>query len=357
MNYYCVNFQVMPSRASRVIGVLLFAIALVYFIRLSNQDEPKQQAFTGLTMGTIPYTVKVIATASMPIGSGIDSVLKAFNQSLSTYIPDSEISNFNRLDTLVFESGLFHPVLKRSQEIYEATNGAFDPTVGPLVNVWGFGPDKSIKVPDSVIIDSLLQLTGFDQIKFNRSYATKQPGMSLDFSAIAKGYAIDLVAEFVESYGIEHYMVEIGGEVRARGKNLKGKGWSIGIDDPLVAKNERKMLAILEINDLSLATSGNYRNYYEKYGIVYAHIIDPRTGYNKHHDLLSASVFSSDCMTADAYATGFMVMGLEESIKMVEQDPELEALLLYQENGEIKSYVSPGLRSAIIVLNSSNWEQ
>ncbi len=347
----------MPPRAIRVIGVLLFAVAFVYFIRISNKDEPNQQEFTGQTMGTIPYTVKVISAETLPIGFGIDSVLKAFNQSLSTYIPDSEISRFNHLDTLVYESDLFYPILQRSKEIHEATQGAFDPTVGPLVNIWGFGPDKSIKIPDSTQIDSLLNLTGFDQISFNASYSAKQPGMYLDFSAIAKGYAIDIVAEFVESYGVKDYMVEIGGEVRVRGKNTKGQGWSIGIDDPLVAKNERKILSILEVDNMSLATSGNYRNYYEKEGLVYAHIIDPRTGYNRNHNLLSASVFSSDCMTADAYATGFMVMGLQESIKTVEKDAALEALLLYQEGGEIKSYVSPGLKSAIRVLNSSNWEQ
>ncbi|MDW3196327.1 MAG: FAD:protein FMN transferase [Cytophagales bacterium] len=347
----------MPSRAIRVIGVLLFAIAFVYFIRLSNSDEPTQQEFTGQTMGTIPYTVKVISKESLPISYGIDSVLKAFNQSLSTYIPDSEISTFNRLDSLVYESEMFYPVLEKSREIHEATAGAFDPTVGPLVNIWGFGPDKSIDVPDSTQIDSLLRLTGFDRILFNTSFVAKQPGMYLDFSAIAKGYAIDLVAEFVEAKGVTNYLVEIGGELRARGKNLKNESWSIGIDDPLVAKNERKILSILELNNLSLATSGNYRNYYEKDGVVYAHIIDPRTGYNRTHNLLSASVFSSDCMTADAYATGFMVMGLKASIKVVEQDPGLEALLLFQENGEIKSYVSPGLKPAIKVLNSSNWEQ
>lgn len=347
----------MPSRAIRVIGVLLFAVAFVYFIRISNEDEPNQQEFTGQTMGTISYTVKVISAETLPLGFGIDSVLKAFNQSLSTYIPDSEISTFNQLDTLVYDSDLFYPILQRSKEIHEATDGAFDPTVGPLVNVWGFGPDKSIQVPDSAQIDSLLNLTGLNKIAFNTSYAAKRPGMYLDFSAIAKGYAIDIVAEFVESYGVMDYMVEIGGEVRVRGKNLKGQGWSIGIDDPLVAKNERKILSILEVHNMSLATSGNYRNYYEKDGNVYAHIIDPRTGYNKNHNLLSTSVLSSDCMTADAYATGFMVMGLDESIKTVEKDPNLEALLLYQEDGEIKSYVSPGLKPSIKVLNSTNWEQ
>ncbi len=347
----------MPSRAIRVIGALIIAVAFIYFIRLSNSDEPIQEEFTGQTMGTIPYSVKVISVEHLPMGFGIDSVLKAFNQSLSTYIPNSEISNFNRLDTLVFESQLFYPVLQKSHEIHEITKGAFDPTVGPLVNIWGFGPDRSITIPDSAQIDSLVRLTGFDQITFTSSLVYKKSGMYLDFSAIAKGYAIDLVGEYVESYGVQDYLVEIGGEVRARGKNLKGEGWSIGIDDPMVEKHERKLLSIIEVNNKSLATSGNYRNYYEKNGDVYAHIIDPRTGYNKRHNLLSASVFAPDCMTADAYATGFMVMGLQDSKNTVEEDPDLEALLIYQENGEIKSYVSSGLKSAIKMLKSTNWEQ
>lgn len=347
----------MPPRTIRVFAALFIAVAIVYFIRLSNRDEPKLFEFTGQTMGTIPYSVKVIWNEELPLGFGIDSVLKALNQSLSTYIPNSEISTFNRNDTLVYESKLFHPVLKKSLEIHEVTNGAFDPTVGPLVNAWGFGPNRPIETPDSATINALLELTGFDLIAFNSAFAYKNPGMYVDFSAIAKGYAIDLVGEYLEARQVKQYLVEIGGELRARGKNLKGEGWTIGIDDPLVAKDERKILSIVEVNNLSLATSGNYRNYYEKDGVLYAHIIDPRTGYNRNHNLLSASVFASDCMTADAYATGFMVMGLDSSRQAIEQDPLLEALLIYQEDGEIKSYVSPGLKPSIRMLNSTNWEQ
>ena len=247
---------------------------------------------------------------------------------------------------------MFYPVLQRSKEIYEHTSGAFDPTVGPLVNAWGFGPDRSIETPDAAVIDSLIKLTGFDKIRFSQQLVTKNPGMYLDFSAIAKGYAIDLVGAYLESFGAKDYLVEIGGEVRARGQNLKGSGWTIGIDDPLVEKTERKILAILEVNDLSLATSGNYRNYYEKDGKTYAHIIDPRTGYNRQHNLLSASVFTPDCMSADAYATGFMVMGLDDARNLVEQTDQMEAVLVYQENSVVKTYVSPGLQSKIRQLNT-----
>lgn len=342
----------MPSRAIRVSIAILIAIAFIYIIRLGNSGNPRELNFSGQTMGTISYTVKVIWPEELSIGFGIDSVLRTFNQSLSTYIPDSEISRFNKLDTLVYSSSIFYPVLQRSKEVYDHTQGAFDPTVGPLVNVWGFGPDKKVETPEPSVIDSLVGLTGFNQIQFDRSLVTKTSGMYLDFSAIAKGYAIDLVSDYLESFGVTDYLVEIGGEVRARGKNLKGKGWSIGIDDPMVDKTERKILAIIEVNNLSLATSGNYRNYYEKDGRTYAHIIDPRTGYNQSHNLLSASVFTPDCMSADAYATGFMVMGLEDSRALVEATENMEALLVYQEDGVVKSYVSPGLQSKIRQLNT-----
>ena len=345
----------MSLRARWALFILLITSVVIYFLRIYNLERlPKQQQleFRGQTMGTIPYSVKMLWSESLPLGYGIDSVLKAFNQSLSTYIPDSEISTFNRADSLVYESSMFYPVLQRSKEIYEHTSGAFDPTVGPLVNAWGFGPDRSIETPDAAVIDSLIKLTGFDKIRFSQQLVTKNPGMYLDFSAIAKGYAIDLVGAYLESFGAKDYLVEIGGEVRARGQNLKGSGWTIGIDDPLVEKTERKILAILEVNDLSLATSGNYRNYYEKDGKTYAHIIDPRTGYNRQHNLLSASVFTPDCMSADAYATGFMVMGLDDARNLVEQTDQMEAVLVYQENSVVKTYVSPGLQSKIRQLNT-----
>ena len=336
---------------ARVFGIILFAVLVVYLIRINSTPDKQELEFLGSTMGTVPYSVKVISAASVELKSSIDSVLVAFNQSLSTYIPDSEISIFNKTDSFAYESNLFYPILLKSAEIAQRTNGAFDPTIGPLVNLWGFGPDKVPVAPDSALVDSLMQYVGFDKINFSEEMVRKQPGVYFDLSAIAKGYAVDLVGEFLESKGLSSYLVEIGGEVRVRGKNLKEEPWSIGIDDPLVDKSERKILAIARLENRSLATSGNYRNYYEKDGQIIAHIIDPTTGYNKLGEILSASVFATDCMTADAYATAFMVMELEDTKEVLETENDLEAVIVYQKDGEVLRFVSDGIESQLTILD------
>lgn len=295
-------------------------------------------------MGTIVYNVKYMGSGEEVSKSEADSILKAFNQSLSTYIPDSEISDLNNAGKLTYRSTYFYPVLEKSKEIYGKTNGTFDPTVGPLIGAWGFGPDKQIPEMDSAIVDSLMKVIGFDKLIFDEAQISLPSNHQIDFSAIAKGYAVDLVGELLEKKGIDNYLVEIGGEVRCRGKNDKQKSWSLGIEDPTVDINEQKLLAVVRLKDLSLATSGNYRNYYEKDGRIFAHIIDPRTGYTAQHNLLSASVFAEDCMTADAFATAFMVLGLEES-KRIMNNENIDAILIYQdESGGLKSFVSEGIQ-------------
>ena len=337
-----------PSRP-KIMRILFGLVLLAGLFWVARREGPPLQLneANGVTMGTVGYNIKALSTEIIPIGFGVDSLLQAFNQSLSTYIPSSELSRFNQLDTLAFESRLFPEVLEASRSVVEATNRAFDPTVGPLVNAWGFGPEGVTHQPDSSEIDSLVQLVDFRSVTFTKDYAAKKSKMYLDFSAIAKGYAVDLVAEYLERQGIDSYMVEIGGEVRTKGKNLEGQLWRIGIEDPLVARDERKLLAIVSLEDRSLATSGNYRNYYEKDGKTYAHIIDPRTGYNNFNSILSASVFAPGCMEADAYATAFMVMGVEESAALVEASEDLEAILIYQIDGELRTYISQGIAEYI----------
>lgn len=328
-------------------ALLIFGIGLVVaFITFTilRKDAPLLRVITGQTMGTIVYNVKFMGSGEEVSKEEVDELLVAFNQSLSTYIPDSEISTLNKTGRLTYKSEFFYPVLKRSKEVFEKTEGTFDPTVGPLIQAYGFGPDKQVPELDSMAVDSLLKVVGFAQVSFDESQVSQPASYQLDFSAIAKGYAVDAVAELLEGSGVENYLVEIGGEVRCRGNNDEGKSWSLGIEDPTVERNEQKLLAIVRLKDRSLATSGNYRNYYERDGRIYAHIIDPRTGYTSKHMLLSASVFASDCMTADAYATAFMVMGLEAS-KQVVATNDIDALLVYQEvDGSIKSYVSEGIR-------------
>lgn len=337
--------------------LLIFGIGLaVAFVVISylRKDSERLYHITGQTMGTIIYNVKYVDEFAEGLDKEISDELVAFNQSLSTYIPTSEISTLNKEGSFRFQSGFFLPVLQKSRDIYEKTDGTFDPSIGPLVQAWGFGPDKRIPDVDSAIVDSLRSIIGFDRVKFDEENVSLPENFQIDFSAIAKGYAVDVVAELLEERRIENYLVEIGGEVRCRGKNDEGKPWSLGIEDPTVSKDDQRLMAIVRLKDLSLATSGNYRNYYEKDGKIFAHIIDPRTGYTANHNLLSASVFASDCMTADAYATAFMVLGLEYSKKIMNSQ-DLDGILIYRsEDGTVESFVSDGIKPFLEMNKAGN---
>lgn len=339
--------KIMPQflKKSRLFPLLLLiAIIVVWIIRNSN-DEPKNLVkISGQTMGTITYNIKYQEENGINYKKEIDSLLQDFNQSLSTYIPDSEISQFNKGNIHKFSSSYFYPVLYRSKQVFRRTHGAFDPTIAPLVNAWGFGPDKS-KNPDSSKVDSLLNFVNFNNIFFDSvSVCKMKKGMMLDLSAIAKGYAVDVVADFLKSKGIEDLMVEIGGETICFGNNERGETWTIGIDDPTLS-HQGKPIAIVQVENRALATSGNYRNYYEVDGKRFSHTISPYTGFPVQHSLLSASVFAEDCMTADAYATAFMVLGVEESIEILENEERLDAHLIYlNEKGALSSFTSEGIK-------------
>ena len=332
----------------RNLRVIMFLVLLLLIYRaMKDKKDLTSYEITGQTMGTISYIVKFRSMEESVTKYNIDSLLIAFNQSLSTYIPTSEISIFNKEDTLYYESDMFYPVLESSTQVYNNTEGAYDPTIAPLVNIWGFGPNGRPETPDSAAVDSMLQLVDFTRIKYDRNAAVKPSEITIDFSAIAKGYAVDLVGEYLEKYKVENYMVEIGGEVRTKGLNDKEEIWSIGIDDPLVEINERKLMAIVSLADKSMATSGNYRNYYEVDGKTVAHIIDPRTGYNNFQSILSATVFSASCMEADAYATAFMVMGMDKSKELLQKVEGLDAILIYQEGDETRSYTTDGIKEYV----------
>lgn len=347
-----------PYVRSRILP-LIFVIALfiLFFVRKGASDE-KLVLLEGRTMGPIEYHIKYLSSSGISYQVEVDSLLHAFNQSLSTYIPDSEISRFNATDSLAFESPFFYPVLETSQKIFETTGGAFDPTVGTLVNAWGFGPNKQPSA-DTSKVDSLLNFVGFDNITFTSSYIIKEvPGMDLDFSAIAKGYAVDLVADFLSANAVENYMVEIGGEVVCKGKNKKGEFWLIGVDNPDLDAVSENIAATVYIENRAMATSGNYRNFYEANGKKYAHTIDPVSGRPIQHSLLSASVFANNCMTADALATACMVMGVEKSIDLFESQAEWDVILLYSgSGGKIYSYSTSGIKDKIKFLLFPSAEQ
>ncbi|GGZ19028.1 FAD:protein FMN transferase [Echinicola pacifica] len=328
--------------------ILLLAVFIVFLYRQNQfgnkEPEPEKEGkvvITGKTMGTT-YRVVYLDQHNRDFKPSIDSLLVAFNQSMSTYISDSELSQFNQQDTLAYLTEFFPSILKKSKAINEQTQGAFDPTVGPLVNSWGFGPGGA-QLKDSVQIQDLLKLVGFEHIQFDDQKVWKStPGVYLDFSALAKGYGVDLVAGYLQKEGIKDLLVEIGGELVARGTNENGELWKVGVNQPSEDPKDNGLYGIIALDNKGMATSGNYRNFYYKDSVRYSHTIDPSTGYPVNHSLLSATVVAKDCMTADAYATAMMVMGTERAIALQQQE-NLDVFLIYNDSTGMKTYVSEGL--------------
>ncbi|MFZ1805842.1 MAG: FAD:protein FMN transferase [Cyclobacteriaceae bacterium] len=329
----------------------LYSIALVLLVfvvwKYRQSNSINEIKIEGKTMGTA-YHITYYDKESRNFNNQIDSVLAVFNQSLSTYIKDSEISDFNEGNSFQFNFPFFLPVLEKSKEVETLSNGAFDPTVMPLVNAWGFGPGKKLK-PDSAKIDSLMQFVGLEKVQFNIDSVWKNDiRVQLDFSAIAKGYGVDVVANYLKAQGITDWFVEIGGEISAFGKNQRlDKPWEAAILDPSSTYENLINKAYVKLEDKAMATSGNYFNFYEENGQKYSHTINPSSGYTVRHELLSASVFAKDCMTADAWATALMVMGKEEAIKKLNQIGELDALLIYSTDSGIETFVTEGIKPMI----------
>ncbi|WP_372773539.1 FAD:protein FMN transferase [Mangrovibacterium sp.] len=326
--------------------ILLLSTALFSF----NSCKPNHKYIRneGLIFGTI-YHISYEEPNGNDLHEGIKSLLNEFNQSLSTYDSSSVISRINSNQDLSADQ-YFLTVYKKAEKVSSITDGAFDITVAPMVNVWGFGfKNKEQVTPE--LIDSLKELVGYKKVKLiNGKIEKAHANTMLDCSAIAKGFAVDVVAGYIRDQGCTNYMVEIGGEVVARGVNPKGKAWNIGIskpDDDILVQDQQ-LQAIVELSDKALASSGNYRNFYIEGGKKYAHTIDPKTGYPVQHSLLSSTVLADSCMTADAFATAFMVLGLEKSIEIANAVPEIEVYFIYtDENGDYKSYFSDGFRSLI----------
>jgi thiamine biosynthesis lipoprotein len=316
---------------------------------------------TGATMGTsyhityIPQGNKNTDSTPAQIKSAVDSLLVAFNNSVSTYIPASIISKANLADSVAKVDPYFVSVFERAKEVSERTNGAFDITVMPLVNAWGFGYSDSLKI-DSIVIDSLLQFIGYKNVKLFEMNGEKflhknDKRIQVDFSAIAKGYGVDLVGLLLEQRGIKNYMVEIGGEVRTKGQKEEKQHWRIGIENPVdnAAGTIHELNSVLKMENKSLATSGNYRNFYYREGKKISHEIDPGTGYPAQNNLLSATVIANDCMTADAFATAFMVMGLDKTIAYLQLNNNLDAYLIFaDEQGNFQTWASDGIKNQLI---------
>ena len=284
------------------------------------------------------------------LSAGIKAELMKVDQSLSPFNKESIITAINENKPVQLDS-MFLDVYQLAMKVSEDTDGAFDITVAPLVNAWGFGFKNGIQ-PSRQQVDSLLQMVGYQKVKLeNAQIKKKDPRTMLDCSAIAKGYGSDVVAKFLRRRGIKNFMIEIGGEVVTSGLNPDRLPWKVGVtkpsDDSLNTSHE--LQTILNVTDKAMATSGNYRNFYYKGGKKYAHTIDPKTGYPVQHNILSATVIAKSCAEADAYATSFMVMGLEKAQKVMERHPELMAYIIYSDqNGENAIWYSPSLRDKIV---------
>jgi len=336
-----------PLRRMIVPALFVGALFLVVFLRQPNGPErPDQWVLTGGTMGTA-LTVKVVVppefkTSQDVVEAAIRDAVDTVDFSMSTYRDDSELSRFNRHGTTGFEvSESLIEVVSEAQRVAELSAGAFDITVGPLVDAWGFGPDPVIEPPDHDTIEVLMANNGFHMIEIDASQRTlrkDRAALRCDLSAIAKGYAVDRVADALSLLGLADFMVEIGGEVRATGRNAAGEVWRIGIERPEAGRGGLWSTVVLV--DTSMATSGDYRNYYERDGVRVSHTIDPRTGHPIAHRLASVSVIHPSCMTADALATALSVLGPEDGRELVEREGLAAFFLIRTDDGEFDEWVS-----------------
>lgn len=326
-------------------------IALSLFVAIilvsCGAQEKKFVRMAGYAQGT-SYHISYLNADGTVYQTEIDSLLNEIDFAMSTYNAKSEISIFNKADTSLAIGVYFQEVLRRSLEISKETQGDFDVSVGPLVNAWGFGPNPKVK--GDVMPEKILEKVGYQKVQLQGAMLSKtHPELNLDMNAIAQGYSVDVLARFLEQHAVVDYMIELGGEIRCNGKNADGNFWRIGIDKPSEQTQEGQYQAIVQLDNKSLATSGNYRKFYvDEKGMKYVHTINPHTGYPVKSNLLSASVVASDAMSADAYATSFMVMGLDKSIAFVQKHSGLDVYLVYaNKKGDWETYISPGMKARI----------
>jgi len=336
-------------------NILWFLLSVLVF----SCSEPEKKVETikiyleGKAQGTT-YHITYFDKENRNFQSQIDSILDVIDASMSTWDSTSIISKINKADTAVIVDFHFKNVFYKAHEISKMTDGLFDATVAPLVNAYGFG-FKKIESVTGAKIDSLKQLVDYTKVelKNNKIYFASK-GMQIDFNAIAQGYSVDVLVDFLKEKGITDLMVELGGEVKCLGIKDDGSNWKIGIDKPEENQTERPLQAILSLENEALATSGNYRKFYEFEGKKFAHILNPLTGKPVIHNLLSASVVAEDCMSADAYATAFMIMGHEKAISFINQHPELNLhvyLIFVNDNGKWETFTSNSLKEKLSEMN------
>lgn len=326
------------------------AVFVIFIFYSCTPYSAQKVKFQGEAQGTY-YIVTYFDETGRNFQAQIDSLLADFDLVASMWVDSSYISKVNRNEDLEIANSDFRYLYQLSKRIFEKSNEAFDPTVGPLVNAWGFGFKDRMKVDENVV-DSLLQFIGFNRVSLENGKIIKSDDrVQFDFNAIAQGYSVDLVGEFLEGRGIKNYLIDIGGEVLGRGHKPNDEVWKVGIEKPADnAAYGESMEAIIKLENKAMATSGNYRKFYEENGIRYSHTIDPKTGYPVHHSILSVSVMADNCAEADAWATAFMVMGLEKSVEVLGKNKDLDAFFIYSgaTDGTYQTYYTNGFEKIII---------
>lgn len=326
-----------------------FLIFLLIVVQSCTFVEQKPVKIVGDAQGTY-YSIIYYDEQNRDLQKEIDSILDKFDMSVSLWEPESLLSQINNGNDSVVVDRYFKDNFILSKKIAAATNGAFDFTIGALVKTWGFSYGNG-RVIDSITIDSLLQFVGYEKVCLKNNKVVKQnPFIKFDFNAVAQGYSSDLIGDFIQSNGINNYLVDIGGEVTTHGIKPNGKLWRVGVEKPSEnAGYQQDVTAIIEITDKSLATSGSYRKFFIKNGIKYSHMIDPSTGYPSMHNLLSVTVIAENAAVADAYATACMVMGLDKASAFIESKENLEALFIYSGvEGDFKEYMTTGFKKLVV---------
>lgn len=339
----------MDNRWKNAIYSVLLLTAMYLVWKWRNPEIPTEPIrIEGETMATT-YHITYFDSQQRNFKTEVDSLFVLINQSINNYNPNSEVSVFNTAAGFRFKLPYLYEPIKVAQKVFTDSEGAFDPTVMPLVNLWGFGHQKVTR-PDSTKIDSIRSFIGFNKIQFSEDSIWKLDSRAqLDFGGIGQGYGADVITDFLKAKGIKNMLVELGGEGMAVGKNLQsGKPWELGILDPNSTNDNQFFKAYISLSDKSFTTSGNYFNYREVDGKKYSHTIDPFTGYPATRAILSASVFADDATTADAWGTAFMVMGHEKAIAILKKHPEIDAFLIYSTPDGLATFatekISPQLK-------------
>lgn len=333
---------------------ILFAFFIILFFSSCQQKEKQYLIkFEGEAQGTY-YSITYYDTQNRNLQTEIDSLLDAFNFIASVYEENSILSKINRNEDVVVNDD-FIELFNMAQDISSATDGAFDVTIGPLINAWGFGPNRKDTLPLSEI-ENIKSIIGYKKVSIQNNRLIKEnPEIILNYNAIAQGFSTDIISRFLESKGINNYLVDVGGEIMAKGHKPSNEEWTVGIEKPADNKfAERTIFAKVSICNKAIATSGNYRKYYERDGKKYSHTIDPHSGYPVVHNLLSATVMGENAGIADGYATAFMVMGMEKALDFLKNNPDkkIDAYFIYtDEIGILRSFATENLENSVVEIN------